>query len=539
MSEFSQQFSNGADAIDTIDNRSDNLIDQGKDASSNLSDITKEMKDVQREGTLNEEKESNQSSYTKQEFQAMTVEDKKNFLSELQSVSKEQSPMIVLELKRNKKNGELFKLAMAYSKTEKQLQQKMEVFQNKKADIKAEHDKKSAEVAESYQKDEENIRLEYKDKNRQLAAQLKANQNVGAFRQNAQQLRSAESFFGVKRTDEMKQGVEAKRDEVKENPEVTELIQKISELPAELNEKIQDRKQQLLTEMAVIEQNTKQEMSQLKGSTLAEVTEIKQQLSEIEQKRDAAEQEFTDLEAQIEDKQRLQDSVDFLKDELREFNFSDGKEVMDNLENRAANTLSMESLSSDKETFEAQLEDVMNGVEKLNTDLDAAEDEVIRSNYNSYNEQSSKLDDEHNSLFEEKANSHEDLKKELNEPFAEAVERARSATNLREGTAAIDLIASFSGLSEEAKKAEKKISKSQDALNKFATKLEKRFGKLRDKLGRAEENANKEVYKSSNSVFDKIYTAQTIAEEAKAGDFSKVSVEDWVKKTFSNIFKKR
>lgn len=539
MSELSQQFSSETDAINTVDKRSDNLIDQGKDAASNLSDITKETDYVQKDGTLDEEKESNQSSYTRQEFQAMTVEDKKNFLSELQSVSKEQSPMIALELKRNKKNGELFKLAMAYSKTEQQLQQKMEAFQSKKADIKAEHDKQTAEITEEYQKDEQNIRLEYKDKNRQLAAQLKANQNVGAFRQNAQQLRSAESFFGVQRTDEMKQGVETKRDEVKDAPEVSELIQKISELPAELNEKLQDRKQQLLAEMAAIEQNTKQEMGQLKGSTLAEVNEIKQQLSEIEQKRDQAETEFADLESQIEDKQRLKDSVDALKDELREFSFSDGKEVMEDLENRAANTISMESLSADKETFEAQLEDVMNGVEKLNADLEVAEDEAVYSNRASYDKQANELDDEHNSLFEEKANSHEDLKKELNEPFAEAVERARTATDLREGTNAIDLIASFSGLSEEAKKAGKKIGKSQEALNKFATKLEQRFGKLRDKLGRAENGANQEIYKSSNSIFDKIYTAQTIAEEAKAGDFSKVSVEDWLKKTFSKLFSRR
>lgn len=472
----------------------------------------------------------------------MSVEDKKAFLSELQSIAKEKSPMFVLELQRNKKEGQLFKLAMAYSKTEQALQQKMEAFKAKKAEIEAKHDEQVAKATEKHEKDSKKIKDKAKNKIRKLAGKLKKDSSVKEFRGKTQELNSLGNYFNFQRSDEMSKGIADKRDEVKEDSNVTSLIDQISAEKSDLDEKLQERKQQLLTELANIEQGTKRELSQLKGSTLTEVNELKQQLSQIEQERDQAEQEFTDLETQIEDKQRLQNSVDTLKDELREFGFAESQQIMGDLENRAANTLSMESLSADKENFEGQLESIISSAEELDKALDEAKQLAEEANNNSYLEQMDRLNAEKDGLRGEKENSHNDLVRELNEPFAEAIEKARSTSpdELREGANAIELVSLLSSLGGEVKKAEKSINKSTEALNKFIAKLEQRFAKLQAKLDASKQMADYQVDTSVAYVSENIFTAQTIAEQAKEGDFSQVAEkENWLKATFSKLFAKR
>ena len=539
--ELSPQVTSDMGAVDTVARRSENLTDQSKDVATNLYGIDKATQEIQAEGVLTED-EQNDNKYTEREFQAMSVEDKKNFLAELQSLAKEKSPMFVLELQKNKKEKQAFKLAIAYSETEQKLQEKMKVFKEKKADVETKREEKIAVATEKFQNDNKTIILESKDRNRQLASQLKKDSKVGAFRENTQQLNSAENYFGFKRTDEIRQSVSTKRDEVKEDSNVTNLIEQISAEKNNLNEKLQERKQQLLDELANIEQDTKRELSQLKGSTLTELSELKQQLARIEQERDQAEQEFADLEAQIEDKQHLQNDVDLLKDQLREFSFADGQEIMADLENRSANTLSMESLSADKGNFEGQLDTILNGANELEKALDEARQLAEDANNNSYYEQMDKLAEEKDGLKGEKEKSHNDLIKELNEPFAEAIEKARStsAEQLREGTSAIELVSLLSSLGGEVKKAEKSINKSSEGLNKFIAKLEQRFAKLQAKLDESKHMADYQLDSSVTSVSENIFTAQTIAEQAKEGDFSQVAEkESWLKTTFAKLFSKK
>ncbi len=539
--ELSPQVTSDMGAVDTVARRSENLTDQSKDVATNLYGIDKATQEIQAEGVLTED-EQNDNKYTEREFQAMSVEDKKNFLAELQSLAKEKSPMFVLELQKNKKEKQAFKLAIAYSETEQKLQEKMKVFKEKKADVETKREEKIAVATEKFQNDNKTIILESKDRNRQLASQLKKDSKVGAFRENTQQLNSAENYFGFKRTDEIRQSVSTKRDEVKEESNVTNLIEQISAEKNNLNEKLQERKQQLLDELANIEQDTKRELSQLKGSTLTELSELKQQLARIEQERDQAEQEFADLEAQIEDKQHLQNDVDLLKDQLREFSFADGQEIMADLENRSANTLSMESLSADKGNFEGQLDTILNGANELEKALDEARQLAEDANNNSYYEQMDKLAEEKDGLKGEKEKSHNDLIKELNEPFAEAIEKARStsAEQLREGTSAIELVSLLSSLGGEVKKAEKSINKSSEGLNKFIAKLEQRFAKLQAKLDESKHMADYQLDSSVTSVSENIFTAQTIAEQAKEGDFSQVAEkESWLKTTFAKLFSKK
>ncbi len=542
MSEsLSPEIKSDMKSINTVDKRSANLVDQSKDTASNLYKTSKGMQEVQAEGVLAED-EKNDDSYTEQEFKAMSVEDKKAFLSELQDLAKEKSPMFVLELKKNKKEGQLFKLAMVYSETEQKLQQKMEAFKNKKAEIEEKHKEQALKVTEKYEKDNEKIKSKSKNKIRKLAGKLKKDSSVKEFRGKTQELNSLGNYFDFQRSEEMSKGIAAKRDEVKEDSNVANLIDQVKAERNDLNEKTQERKQQLVTELASIEQGTKAELNQLKSSTLAELTELKQQLVQIEQDRDKAEQEFTDLEAEIEDKQRLQDSVDILKDELREFGFADGQKIMADLENRAANTLSMESLSINKENFESQLESIIHSGEELEKALDEARELAEEANNNSYSEQLIKLAEEKNGLKSEKENSHNDLIKELNEPLAMAIEEARSTSTeeLKVGSNAIDLVSKISGLDGEAVKAKKSIAKSAKALDKFIMGLEKRFSKLQSKLDEAKYFADYQVDGLAQYVSENIFTAQTIAEQAKEGDFSQVAEpETWLKKTFSKLFSKR
>jgi len=447
-----------------------------------------------------------------------------------------------LELQKNKKEGQLFKLAMAYSKTEQALQQKMEAFKDKKAEIEEKHAEQAAKATEKYEKDSEKIKNKSKGKIRKLASKLKKDSSVKEFRGKTQELNSLGGYFGFQRNEEMSKGIASKRDEVKEDSNVSNLIDQISAERSDLDEKLQERKQQLLAELANIEQGTKRELSQLKGSTLTELNELKQQLSQIEQERDKAEQEFSDLEAQIEDKQRLQNSVDLLKDELREFSFADGQKIMADLENRAANTLSMESLSADKENFEGQLDTIISSAEELEKALDEARQLAEEANNNSYYEQMDKLTEEKDGLKGEKEKSHNDLVRELNEPFAEAIEKARStsAEQLREGASAIELVSLLSSLGGEVKKAEKSINKSNEGLNKFVAKLEQRFAKLQAKLDKSKRQADHQIDSSVSLVSENISTAQIIAEEAKQGDFSQVAEpKNWLKKTFSRLFAKK
>lgn len=539
--EFSPQVTSEMGAIDTVARRSDNLADQSKDVATNLYGIDRATKDIQAEGVLTDGEKDNSNSYTEKEFQAMSVEDKRNFLSELQSMAKEKSPMFVLELQKNKKEGELFKLAMAYSKTEQALQQKMESFKDKKAEIEEKHAEQAAKATEKYEKDSEKIKSKSKGKIRKLAGKLKKDSSVKSFREDVQKQAYVQSRFNYSRNDEISKGISEARDQVKEDDNVANLIDQISAERNNLDEKLQERKQQLLTELANIEQGTKRELNQLKGSTLAELNELKQQLSQIEQERDQAEQEFTDLESQIEDKQRLQDSVDLLKDELREFSFADGQKVMADVENRAANTLSMEALSADKENFEGQLEVISDGITQLNADLAEAEDLAINANESSYADQLKILEDEEDRLLEERLTIHKDLEDQLYRPYVELEIESR-ALDLSKPKEVYNMGKKRAEIysKDVTKRVDREIFKSQTAVEKFTNKLMERFSKLKNKLETSRVDANQEVYSTVNAIDNNLYTAQTIIDQAKEGDFSQVAEkENWLKATFSKLFAKK
>lgn len=527
--------------MDPVSSKSEKLVDQSRDLASNLYGVDKTMRNVQAEGVLADD-EQNTDSYTEQEFKAMGVEDQRAFLSELQQENKERNPLFILELQKNKKEGQLYKLAMAYGETEQKLLEKMEAFKKKKADIEASHNEQVAKVTEKYEKDSDKIKKKSKHNLIKLARKLKKNSSVTELRGKAQELASVANYFNFQRSEEISQGIASRRDDVKEDPAVVNLIDQISAERDSSDGELRVRKQQLITDLNNIEQKTKAETDQLTSSTITELDGLKQHLSQIEQDRDKAVQEFMDLEAQIEDKRRLQSSVDLLKDELREFSFADGQKIIADVENRAANTLSMESLSADKENFETQLDGIIAAGDELEAALSEARTLAEEANNNSYYDQLAILAHEKNTLKSEKENTHFDLVRELNEPFALAIENARSISPdaLRQGESAINLISQLSVLGGEVKQAQLSIDVSFKNLNTFLTKLEERFFKLRSKLDESKRLADFGIDSTANHVSENIFTAQTIAQEAKEGDFSQVAESgNWFKKTFSKLFAKK
>jgi hypothetical protein len=448
----------------------------------------------------------------------------------LQTVAKEKGPKFAMELQKSIKEGKLTLVNFQRGETERKLQEKMKAFSDKKAAIEASRDAKLAKTKEKYEKDDEKAQRKSKNKVHKLAVKLKKNSTTKEFREN---VNVVDDYFQFQRTDEVSRGIMAKRDEVKTDPNVADLITQIKELNANSKADRDARKQELLTELAAIDSGSKQELGQLKSSTLQEVQALKKRLSELDEQQYKLEDELVNLEDQIADRERLQGSVDVLQDELREFSFADSQKVISGMEDRAANTLSIDALSTDKENLNNALDSVAETATRLEDELEVAMGQVESEIETSYQEQATTLQTEKDNLLNEKQGVHDQLVESLNEPFAAAIERMREAGNLREGSNAIEIVSMFSGMGGQAVKAEKQISKSAGLVEKFKTSLEKRFNKLGAKLDKSRAGAQLEADSRFDDVSEIIANAQKLAAEAKQDDFSGVQ-EAW----FNRVWKK-
>lgn len=520
-----------AKPMDDVSRRSDNLFSTTAADASELKNVTESMNEVKNDGVLSEEELNNQNQYSETELKAMGVEDKKAFLSELQALAKERGPRFAMELQKNLKEGKLTWVNFQRGEVERKLQEKMELFSNKKAAIEADRDAKVDKAREKYEKDDEKAQRKSKNKIRKIALKLKKNSTVKEFSHNVHGV--VEGYFNFDRTEEVSRGISAKRDEVKDNGNVAELIAQIKAESTQLQDTKNSRQQELLAELGAITNGAKQELGQLKDSTLTEVRALKQRLSELEQQQYDLEDEITKLEYQMADRERLQTSIDTLQDELREFSFKDATKALSGMEDRAANTLSMDALSVDKDNIHDRLDGVGDAAKKLEDDLEVAMGEVESAIETSYLDQADALQKEKDGLVGEKQGAHNELIKNINEPFAAAIEKMRETTDLREGSNAIEIVSAFASLTGQVGKAEKQIGKSAAALEKFKAGVEKRFGVLGAKLEKSKAAAQSEADNRYDNISDSIANAQSLAEGAKEGNFTE-SQENW----FSKVWKK-
>lgn len=517
--------------MDDVAGKGESLLQSTKTGATELRDVVGTMDSVQKEGVLSDDEKDNANQYSETELKAMGVEDKKAFLAELQTVAKERGPKFAMELQRSLKEGKLSWVNFQREETERKLQEKMKAFSDKKDSLEASRDAKLTKTKDKYEKDDEKAQRKSKNKVRKLAAKLKKNATVKEFSHNVNAV--VENYFQFERTEEVSRGISAKRDEVKENASVADLIAQVKAENSQFKVERDARKQELLADLAEISDSFKQEIGQLKESTLTEVKALKARLAELEEQQYKLEDELVNLEDQIADRDRLQTSIDTIQDELREFSFSDASKTISDMENRAANTLSMDALSADKDNLHDMLETVADAAQKLEDELEIAMSQVESEIETSYQEQADALLAEKNNLTGEKQGVHNELVKNLNEPFAAAIERMRGATDLREGSNAIEVVSMFSGLGGQAVKAEKQIGKSAAALEKFKAGLEKRFTKLGTKLDKSKENAQLSADSRFDAINEVISNAQKLAEEAKQNDFSGVQ-ESW----FNRVWKK-
>ena len=508
----------------------ENLLKTSTSTATELRDVVGAMGSVQKDGVLGDEEKDNTNPYSENEMKAMGVEDKRAFLAELQTVAKEKGPKFAMELQKSIKEGKLSWIGFQRGETERKLQEKMKAFSEKKAVIEASRDTKTAKAKEKYEKDDEKAQRKSKNKVHKLAVKLKKNSTTKEFRQN---MNVVDDYFQFQRTDEVSRGIMAKRDEVKVDPNVADLITQIKEQNANSKADRDSRKQELLAELAAIDAGSKQELGQLKSSTIQEVQALKKRLSELEEQQYKLEDELVDLEDKIADRERLQGSVDTLQDELREFSFADSKKVISGMEDRAANTLSIDALSVDKDNLNNALDSVTETAAKLEDELEIAMSQVESEIETSYQEQAATLQSEKDNLLNEKQGVHDQLIKSLNEPFAAAIEKMREASDLREGSTAIEIVSMFSGMGGQAVKAEKQLGKSAGLMEKFKTNLEKRFNKLGSKLDKSKAEAQMEADSRFDAVGETIANAQKLANEAKQDDFSGVQ-EAW----FNRVWKK-
>ncbi len=517
--------------MDDVAGKGENLLTFTKSSATDLRDVGVAIDGIQNEGVLSDDEKDNAKPYSDEELRAMGVEDKQAFLAELQAVAKEKGPKFVMELQRNLKEGKLSWVDFQRQATESQLQNKIESASKKKELIEANRDAKLDKTRAKYTKDDEKALRKAKNKIRKLAAKLKKNSTVKEFSHDVHGV--LENYFHLQRTEEVSHAISTKRDEISNDPKVAALISQIQAESSQLKQDRDSRKQGLLAELAAIDSATKHELRQLRDSSSAEVAALKARLSELEQQKYDLEDELVNLEEQMEDRDRLQSSIDALKDELRKFSFTDATKILSDMEGRAANTLSMESLSVDKENLADRLSSVPEIAAKLEDELKIAMSQVESAIETSYAGALNDLQSEKGSLLGEKEGAHKELVKVLNEPFAAAIEKIREGTDLREGSNAIEIVSMFSGLGGQAVKAEKRIGKSAAALEKFKTGLEKRFVKLTAKLDNSKDQAQVEADSRFDSIGEVIANAQKLAEEAKQNDFSGVQ-ETW----FNRVWKK-
>ncbi|KKQ09141.1 MAG: hypothetical protein US20_C0009G0042, partial [Candidatus Pacebacteria bacterium GW2011_GWF1_36_5] len=250
MLEFSPNVDFKKENVKSVAGFTDNVADtnlrlreKSMSTAGNLKEIAKSEFKVKADGVLSEEEQDDQSPYTEQEMNAFSVEDKKKFLTELQNTAKEQDSFKKLENQKNKKEGKAFELALEKRKIEEELKAKFKEFEAKKEAIENQREVKIARTEARYQRSETRLREGTSKERHYLTNEIRNNSAVSEFSENSQKLKDLESYLGFQRTDEIQQGLIAKRDEAKVNPDVNELMQKIAELPAKLEEQIQARKQ--------------------------------------------------------------------------------------------------------------------------------------------------------------------------------------------------------------------------------------------------------------------------------------------------------
>ena len=464
----------------------------------------------------------------------------KTFLEELKGINEDKETVRSLKIEKNGKEEELIQLNLEIVDLNNEINQKIEELDLAKLDLDMDHDMEVQGLQTVAEDEIEEIKRQAKTNIREVAGILRADETVSTFREAKNKLKDVSEYFDISR-DDVREKIKTKRDEVASSPEVNAARDEIQAEKATIDEKdstsvVSQRRQRLINDEAIVNTKYQEKVKELDEGLGSEIEKLQEKLSNLEEQRDEMAYDVMDLEMEIEDKQRLESSIKNLKTEMKKFDFSEAETALADLESKAANSLSLENLESDQENLAGDLEYALSEAEKLGEMLITSKEAAEAAIKASYEAQAEELKQQKEAEEKAEEDVHNQLIESLNSPFAAKVEELRSAENLNEGRAAIDLIMSIEGMTDAAKKAGAKIEKSAKALDRFKTKLEGTFAKLNAKLAVAKGEAYASVDSKVESVNKDIDTAKIIAQEAKAGNFQ--GQGGWLKRTFKKLFSK-
>lgn len=540
-----KEFGQGDEAVKAnfdVEQSAKDLSEFSGSVSTKLGEKNRVIDEVKDGGVLTDEETNNENKFSDSEQEFLEKGDKEEQMDsfraqieELKDINGDKESVRKLKKEKNGKEKELVKLSLEISDLINELADKEAGLEEEMDNLARELDMDifGLEAVAEHEIDE--LKSKARANIREVGQLTRDTDTVSNFQAAKSKLREASEYFDLEKS-AIKEKVQAKQDEVVNSPEVNAAREVIGVERDKRDQAVNERRQRLVSDEAATRTEYQEKVDQAKGKFGSEIDELKARITNLEEQRDNLVDEVMDLETEIEDKQRLENSIKSLKAEMKKFDFSEAEAAMADLEERAANTLSLEALGPEQEALTASVEYALNKAEELVETLAQSKAAAEKAINEAYEAQAEELKQQKEDEQKAEEGIHTDLVDSLNAPLAAKLEELRKAENLNEGTTAIDLIMSTEGMTKEAKKAKAKIEKSAKALDKFKANLESTFAKLSAKLTVARGEARVSLDSKVDSVSKDIDTAKTIAQEAQAGNFQ--AQGGWLKRTFKKLFSK-
>ena len=540
-----KEFGQGEEAVKAnfdVEQSAKDLSEFSGSVSTKLGEKNRVIDEVKADGVLTEEEKDNVNKFSDLEQEVLEKGDKEEQMDsfraqieELKDINGDKESVRKLKKEKNGKEKELVELNLEISDLINELADKEAGLEEEMDNLAHELDMDifGLEAVAEHEIDE--LKSKARANIREVGQLTRDTDTVSNFQAAKSKLREASEYFDLEKS-AIKEKVQAKQDEVVNSPEVNAAREVIGVERDKRDQAVNERRQRLVSDEAATRTEYQEKVDQAKGKFGSEINELKARITNLEEQRDNLVDEVMDLETEIEDKQRLENSIKSLKAEMKKFDFSEAEAAMSDLEERAANTLSLEALEPEQEALTTSVEYALNKAEELVDTLAQSKEAAEKAINEAYEAQAEELKQQKEDEQKAEEGIHTDLVDSLNAPLAAKLEELRKAENLNEGTTAIDLIMSTEGMTKEAKKAKAKIEKSAKALDKFKANLESTFAKLSAKLTVARGEARVSLDSKVDSVSKDIDTAKTIAQEAQAGNFQ--AQGGWLKRTFKKLFSK-
>ena len=527
-----------ANKFSGLEGRVDEVSQKGAELHSDMKGVSKVSNEVKAEGVLTEEEQDTSTEYSQAEKDAMGIDIKRSQLEELKAVNAEKSPTRALERKRNRAEGDATRLDLRIVDERAKSEKRLAKLEAERDQLIAEFNKKNDKLQKKADKDMDKLKRKIKKNIRSIAAELRRNPAVEDVRDLKDFAEAHNETFGIDgRLKEQSEKIRETRDEAVRDESVIDAKDRIAESKIDLDEKddrgkVGQRRARLLRDQMTLKEEYQDKLASLQAKYKEEAKASSDKITNLEGERDSKVDIVMQLEEEIAVIERDKEILDDLKAEIREFDFSGAEKIMEDVEERAANSVSLEALEESKEGLSSQLDKVLDSLKTLGEALGLGAKEAEDAIAAAYEAQSEVLAAEKEAEENEKRSSHEEYVDELKAPFREVIAGVRQK---EEGVDDFDLFGAALDKAKGFNKAVKSIDKSEKKLAKSLSKIEEIFAKLNGKLDAAAGEAYGKLDARTGSIETRIDLAQTMAETAKEENFPDES--GFFKKVFSKIFK--